>query len=55
VCCDCGEGVEGGPRGGIASRGGWELVELSEPDVAHGDFAGLAFNLESDEARLVVD
>src|SRR5258708_2473741 len=32
-----------------------QLVESAQPDIAHGDFARLAFDLEADESRLVID
>jgi hypothetical protein len=32
-----------------------QLVKSPEPDIAHGDLARLAFDLEADESRLVID
>ena len=64
ICTECFDAQEA-----IRNRPGWsvdfavsrhpapfiQLVESAQPDVAHGDFARLAFDLKADESRLVID
>jgi hypothetical protein len=40
---------------GCEKRSSLASVEGSQPDVAHGDLARLALDLEADESRLIID